>query len=138
MLWKIVVAVPAPGRPPDPEQLLVIDRNVIEDLLHVAGLGQRSVPDSTSSPFGSLVQPLQPPAKRLSPIPRFGCWFSDQTLSVFTMTTAESHHQPGQDHVNGVASFDLVHHHRADDRIFLYAFDLIELNGNDLAGGSAR
>jgi ATP-dependent DNA ligase len=51
------------------------------------------------------------------------------------MTTAESHHQPGQDHVNGVASF---HHHRADDRIFLYAFDLIELNGNDLAGGSAR
>jgi hypothetical protein len=54
------------------------------------------------------------------------------------MTTAESHHQPGQDHVNGVASFDLVHHHRADDRIFLYAFDLIELNGNDLAGGSAR
>jgi hypothetical protein len=26
--------------------------------------------------------------KRLSPVPRFGCWFSDQTLSVFTMTTA--------------------------------------------------
>jgi bifunctional non-homologous end joining protein LigD len=32
---------------------------------------------------------------------------------------------------NGVASFDLVRHHRAND-IFLYAFDLIELNGDDL------
>jgi bifunctional non-homologous end joining protein LigD len=29
---------------------------------------------------------------------------------------------------NGVASFDLVRHHRANDRVFLYAFDLIELN----------
>jgi len=28
--------------------------------------------------------------------------------------------------------FDLVHHHRANERIFLYAFDLIELNGDDL------
>src|SRR6516165_10988235 len=33
---------------------------------------------------------------------------------------------------NGVASFDLIRHHRANDRIFLYAFDLIELNGDDL------
>jgi bifunctional non-homologous end joining protein LigD len=33
---------------------------------------------------------------------------------------------------DGVASFDLVHHHRANDRIFLYAFDLIELGGDDL------
>ena len=33
---------------------------------------------------------------------------------------------------NGVASFDLVRHHRANDRVFLYAFDLIELNGDDL------
>jgi bifunctional non-homologous end joining protein LigD len=32
----------------------------------------------------------------------------------------------------GVASFDLVRHHRANERIFLYAFDLIELNGDDL------
>ena len=31
---------------------------------------------------------------------------------------------------NGVASFDLIRHHR--DRAFLYAFDLIELNGDDL------
>jgi hypothetical protein len=43
MGWKIVVAVPAPGRPLNPEQLLVNDRNVIEDLLHVAGLGQRVI-----------------------------------------------------------------------------------------------
>ena len=28
---------------------------------------------------------------------------------------------------NGVASFDLVRHHRHNDRVFLYAFDLIEL-----------
>jgi hypothetical protein len=27
--------------------------------------------------------------------------------------------------------FDLVRYHRANDRIFLYAFDLIELNGDD-------
>jgi ATP-dependent DNA ligase len=33
---------------------------------------------------------------------------------------------------NGVASFDLVRHHRANQSIFLYAFDLIELNGDDL------
>jgi bifunctional non-homologous end joining protein LigD len=33
---------------------------------------------------------------------------------------------------NGVALFDLVRHHRANDRIFLYAFDLMELNGDDL------
>jgi bifunctional non-homologous end joining protein LigD len=31
---------------------------------------------------------------------------------------------------NGV--FDLVRHHRANDSVFLYAFDLIELNGDDL------
>jgi bifunctional non-homologous end joining protein LigD len=33
---------------------------------------------------------------------------------------------------NGVASFDLVRHHRANDSVFLYAFDLIELNGDDI------
>src|SRR5262245_2028143 len=33
---------------------------------------------------------------------------------------------------NGVASFVRVRHHRANERIFLYAFDLIELNGDDL------
>src|SRR6516165_161864 len=33
---------------------------------------------------------------------------------------------------NGVASFDLVRHHRANGAVFLYAFDLIELNGDDL------
>ena len=33
---------------------------------------------------------------------------------------------------NGVASFDLIHHQRANGSIFLYAFDLIELNGDDL------
>src|SRR5215472_6767209 len=32
---------------------------------------------------------------------------------------------------NGVASFDLVRHQRANESIFLYAFDLIELNGDD-------
>jgi bifunctional non-homologous end joining protein LigD len=31
-----------------------------------------------------------------------------------------------------VASFDLIRHHRHDDRVFLYGFDLIELNGDDL------
>ena len=33
---------------------------------------------------------------------------------------------------HGIASFDLVRYHRANERIFLYAFDLIELNGDDL------
>ena len=33
---------------------------------------------------------------------------------------------------NGIASFDLVRHHRHNDRAFLYAFDLIELNGDDM------
>jgi hypothetical protein len=33
---------------------------------------------------------------------------------------------------NGVASFDLIRHDRANERTFLYAFDLIELNGDDL------
>ena len=33
---------------------------------------------------------------------------------------------------NGVASFDLVRHQRANGSVFLYAFDLIELNSDDL------
>jgi len=33
---------------------------------------------------------------------------------------------------NGVASFDLIQNYRANDGVFLYAFDLIELNGDDL------
>src|SRR5262249_51839575 len=33
---------------------------------------------------------------------------------------------------NGVASFELVRHQRANGSVFLYAFDLIELNGDDL------
>jgi ATP-dependent DNA ligase len=33
---------------------------------------------------------------------------------------------------NGVTSFDLVRHQRANESIFLYAFALIELNGDDL------
>jgi ATP-dependent DNA ligase len=32
---------------------------------------------------------------------------------------------------NDVASFDLIRNHRANDSVFLYAFDLIELNGDD-------
>jgi bifunctional non-homologous end joining protein LigD len=32
----------------------------------------------------------------------------------------------------GVASFDLIRHHRTDGDVFLYAFDLIEINGDDL------
>src|SRR5215469_16025745 len=33
---------------------------------------------------------------------------------------------------NGVTSFDLIRHHRHNDRVFLYAFDLIALNGDDM------
>jgi bifunctional non-homologous end joining protein LigD len=33
---------------------------------------------------------------------------------------------------NGVASFNLIRYRRHDDNTFLYAFDLIELNGDDL------
>src|SRR5262249_20724329 len=33
---------------------------------------------------------------------------------------------------NDVASFDLIRHHRANGSLFLYAVDLIELNGDDL------
>jgi ATP-dependent DNA ligase len=33
---------------------------------------------------------------------------------------------------NGVASFDLIRHHRTDEHVFLYVFDLIEINGDDL------
>src|SRR5215472_4169241 len=33
---------------------------------------------------------------------------------------------------NGVASFNLIRYQRANGSIFLYAFDLIELNGDDL------
>jgi bifunctional non-homologous end joining protein LigD len=33
---------------------------------------------------------------------------------------------------NGVASFDLIRYQRANESIFLYAFDLIEQNGDDL------
>jgi ATP-dependent DNA ligase len=33
---------------------------------------------------------------------------------------------------NGAASFNLIRYRRHDDSTFLYAFDLIELNGDDL------
>jgi len=33
---------------------------------------------------------------------------------------------------NGVASFNLIRYRRHDDSTFVYAFDLIELNGDDL------
>jgi bifunctional non-homologous end joining protein LigD len=33
---------------------------------------------------------------------------------------------------NGIASFDIVRYRRNDESIFLYAFDIIELNGDDL------
>ena len=33
---------------------------------------------------------------------------------------------------NGIASFNLIRYRRHDDSTFLYAFDLIELNGDDL------
>jgi bifunctional non-homologous end joining protein LigD len=33
---------------------------------------------------------------------------------------------------DGIASSDRIRHHRYDDSVFLYAFDLIELNGDDL------
>ena len=32
----------------------------------------------------------------------------------------------------GIATFDLIRYRRHDSCVFLYAFDLIELNGNDL------
>jgi hypothetical protein len=38
---------------------------------------------------------------------------------------------------NGVASFDLIRHHRANGSVFLFAFDLIELNGDAVAARSA-
>jgi ATP dependent DNA ligase domain len=33
---------------------------------------------------------------------------------------------------NGVASFNLIRYRHHDENVFLYAFDLIELNGDDL------
>jgi ATP-dependent DNA ligase len=33
---------------------------------------------------------------------------------------------------DGIASFDLLRYRRRDDRVFLYAFDLVELNGDDV------
>jgi ATP-dependent DNA ligase len=33
---------------------------------------------------------------------------------------------------NGVASFDHIRYRRHDGDVFLYAFDLIELNGDDM------
>jgi ATP-dependent DNA ligase len=34
--------------------------------------------------------------------------------------------------VRAFAAADLIRHHRANGSVFLYAFDLIELNGDDL------
>jgi bifunctional non-homologous end joining protein LigD len=32
----------------------------------------------------------------------------------------------------GIARFERLRHHRVDDTVFMYAFDLIELGGDDL------
>jgi bifunctional non-homologous end joining protein LigD len=36
------------------------------------------------------------------------------------------------DEKTGIACFDRLQHHRVDETVFLYAFDLIELGGDDL------
>ena len=36
------------------------------------------------------------------------------------------------DEKTGIACFDRLRHHRVGDRVFLYAFDLIEIGGDDL------
>ena len=36
------------------------------------------------------------------------------------------------DEKTGIAFFDRLRHHRVGDRVFLYAFDLIEIGGDDL------
>jgi bifunctional non-homologous end joining protein LigD len=38
----------------------------------------------------------------------------------------------------GISSFDRLRHRNHDDRVFLYAFDLIELNGEDLRRNSLQ
>src|SRR5262245_18597508 len=52
--------------------------------------------------------------------------------SILSMTGVRAIRASGPCDDNGVASFDLVRHQRANESIFLYAFDLIELNGDDL------
>jgi bifunctional non-homologous end joining protein LigD len=37
---------------------------------------------------------------------------------------------------DGMASFDRIRYRRHDDEVFLYAFDIIELNGDDLRGNA--
>jgi bifunctional non-homologous end joining protein LigD len=39
---------------------------------------------------------------------------------------------------NGVAAFQLLRHRRNEPRAFLYAFDLLELNGNGPSQGADR
>ena len=65
----------------------------------------------------------------------------DPVLSMRWPVCARAHASPASSIVdgeavacddNGIASFDLVRHHRANERIFLCAFDLIELNRDDL------
>jgi ATP-dependent DNA ligase len=42
------------------------------------------------------------------------------------------------DEKTGIACFDRLRHHRVDETVFLYAFDLIELGGDDLSPRAAR
>ena len=42
------------------------------------------------------------------------------------------------DEKTGIAWFDRLRHHRVDETVFLYAFDLIELGGDDLSPRAAR
>jgi ATP-dependent DNA ligase len=39
---------------------------------------------------------------------------------------------------DGIASFDRIRYRRHDEGVFLYAFDLIELDGEDLRRDPAR
>ena len=38
----------------------------------------------------------------------------------------------------GLATFQLLRHRRNEPQAFLYAFDLLELNGTDLGGSLSR
>jgi ATP-dependent DNA ligase len=78
---------------------------------------------------GERVRPLQPPWQR--PVTRRFLLIVE-TLARLRLRSCVIDGEAVACDDKGVASFDLIRHHRTDERVFLYAFDLIELNGDDL------
>jgi hypothetical protein len=83
----------------------------------VSGSEQRSIPDAVGRPGNYLTHRFPLIVEALARLRSRSCIIDGAAVSC---------------NDRGIATFDRIRYRRHDDTVFLYAFDLIELNGDDL------